>query len=220
MSRNDKKLNDVVLSYYDCLLRRADVNLLKGPCWLNDALVGFYFEYLNRKFQDADTNKSLFISPEMTQLLKLSDISEYDIFLEPINVSSSAFVFFPLNNCDSRVNAGGSHWSLLVFSRPEKICFHFDSSKGINRDIAKEFSRKIMDYLLGKGLGSFTEVNCPQQDNGYDCGLFVLCFTDILSYHIKDNKKIDKCNFDTVKNTVRSKRQSLLEFVNELSDNS
>ena len=35
---------EVVLSFGDSLLRRSDVELLRGCGWLNDRLIGFYFE--------------------------------------------------------------------------------------------------------------------------------------------------------------------------------
>jgi len=35
-----------VLSFHDSLLRQSDVALLHGTEWLNDKLIGFYFEYV------------------------------------------------------------------------------------------------------------------------------------------------------------------------------
>ncbi|KAG7208651.1 hypothetical protein KM043_014856 [Ampulex compressa] len=173
-----KASKDIVLSYYDCLLRRKDVNLLKGPHWLNDVIIGFYFEYLDRKFKKDGKNKLLFVSPELTQILKMTQPSEYSIFLDPINASSSSFIFFPLNNCDKVDVAGGSHWSLLIYSQLDKTCYHFDSCKPLNSVVGSEFSKNLMCYFSGKKENRFIEADCPQQANGYDCGLFVLCVAD------------------------------------------
>ncbi|KXZ55423.1 hypothetical protein GPECTOR_3g74 [Gonium pectorale] len=38
-----------VLDYFDVLLREADVELLEGPHWLNDQIVSFFFEYMERE---------------------------------------------------------------------------------------------------------------------------------------------------------------------------
>ncbi len=35
-----------VLSYHDTCLKESDVALLKGPQWLNDKIISFYFEYV------------------------------------------------------------------------------------------------------------------------------------------------------------------------------
>jgi len=36
--------NHVVLSFNDSLLHQTDVDLLDGPKWINDKIIGFCFE--------------------------------------------------------------------------------------------------------------------------------------------------------------------------------
>ena len=36
--------DEIVLSFHDSLLRRSDVSLLTDCGWLNDRVIGFYFE--------------------------------------------------------------------------------------------------------------------------------------------------------------------------------
>lgn len=208
--------NNIVLSYYNCLLRTTDVNLLRGPHWLNDVLIGFYFEYLDEKFNNPGREKLLFVSPELTQLLKMTDPLHYDIFLAPIHALNSSFIFFPLNNCDRKDAAGGTHWSLLVYSRVERTCFHFDSSRGFNTSVALEFSRNIMTYLLNEEERRFVEADCPQQDNGYDCGLFVLCLTDVISEHAIQYSKIASCEYSGVQDLVKQKRSRMIDLIDSL----
>ncbi|XP_043275985.1 sentrin-specific protease 8-like [Venturia canescens] len=209
----------VELSYYDCLLRKHDLDLLRGSHWLNDALIGFYFEYLQHKHDDSREGKReiLFISPELTQLLKLTEPQDYALFLEPLNAKECNYVLFPLNDCESRDAAGGSHWSLLVFSKKEKTSFHLDSCKGVNRKIALQFTNSIMDYFLGSSNTNFVEMpNCPQQDNGYDCGLFALCFAAIILQQVDKVSGVEKCKFDGVRSLVRTKRNELLDLIHGL----
>ncbi|KAK9302695.1 hypothetical protein QLX08_005416 [Tetragonisca angustula] len=182
--------NETVLSYYDCLLRASDVALLQGPHWLNDVIIGFYFEYLNETLNKNGKKEIYFISPELTQLLKMTDSSQYNIFLDPLNVSECKCIFFPLNNCDRKDAAGGSHWSLLIFCKQDKTCYHFDSSKGYN--------------------------DCPQQDNGYDCGVYVLSLADVITKHVLKTGRIDGCNYNQIKKLVHAKRTELLNLINDL----
>ncbi|KAK2580705.1 hypothetical protein KPH14_011335 [Odynerus spinipes] len=212
----NKNANEIVLSYQDCLLRNSDINLLKGPHWLNDTIIGFYFEYLDNHLNSPDKKEILFVSPELTQLLKMTDPMQYDIFLEPIGVHASKFIFFPLNNMDRKDAAGGTHWSLLVYSKPEETCYHFNSSKGYNESVALDFSKKLMLYIHPNSDETFVDIDCPQQDNGYDCGLYVLCFTDIVSRYALENGKVSGCNLDMVNISVRSKRRELLSLIEEL----
>lgn len=214
-----KASKDIVLSYYDCLLRRKDVNLLKGPHWLNDVIIGFYFEYLDRKFKKDGKNKLLFVSPELTQILKMTQPSEYSIFLDPINASSSSFIFFPLNNCDKVDVAGGSHWSLLIYSQLDKTCYHFDSCKPLNSVVGSEFSKNLMCYFSGKKENRFIEADCPQQANGYDCGLFVLCVADVISEYVLQNCILSNCRCSEAKDLVLTKRSVLLDLIDTLKKN-
>lgn len=140
----------IVLSFHDILLHRSDVDLLDGPYWLNDTVISFYFEYLEKVvFNKA--HDMLFVSPEVTQCVKMVETAEIRTFLEPLSVSKKKFVFFALNDNDTPDIAGGSHWSLLVYSKPENCFFHLDSSSGSNHNVAWEFASHLIPYLTNKG---------------------------------------------------------------------
>lgn len=213
MSRNE----EIVLSYHDCVLRQSDVDLLLEPNWINDTLIGFYFEYLGKKLESSNNSEILYASPELTQLLKLTDSSQLSIFLDPLDASEKKFIFFPLNNCENRDSAGGSHWSLLIFSKVENTFFHFDSFGSSNESIARYFARNLDRYLLRKEVGKFVEISCPQQENCVDCGLFVMCISDVLTEHVLKKSQIHGYNLDTVKRMVSGKRESLLELIKTLT---
>ncbi len=36
--------DEIVLSFNDSLLRKSDLRLLDDPGWINDKLIGFFFE--------------------------------------------------------------------------------------------------------------------------------------------------------------------------------
>ncbi|CAD6222131.1 GSCOCG00000745001-RA-CDS [Cotesia congregata] len=211
MSKQDK----IVLSYHDSLLRNSDVFLLKNSHWLNDAIIGFYFEYLEQTLESNDNSKNIkLFSPEVTQLLKMTD-QEF-----PFISTDMDYIFFPLNNCKNSDAAGGSHWSLLVYSKAEKTCFHFDSAHGNNNSEARSFGLKISKQLHGDEAARFKNVQCPQQDNGYDCGIFVLCFTDAILEHLKSSPSVETCNFSKVKSLGIDKRRKLLDLIKILSQES
>lgn len=211
--------SDVILSYYDSLLRQKDIELLEGPCWINDNIIGFYFEYLNmQKVKDSNCSESvLFVSPEVTQLVKLSFDVTYPVFLNPLKAKEKKFVFFPLNDSKSRNQAGGSHWTLLVFSEPEKTFFHLDSANIACQTEVKEFVKSLSKYLLGSNCPTnYIEVQCPQQSNGFDCGIFVMCFADVLLENIVNNSKIENCDYSRVNQLITQKRSDLLELIHQL----
>ncbi|KAK0077495.1 hypothetical protein PV325_003908 [Microctonus aethiopoides] len=209
--------DDVALSYHDCLLRNSDVKLLNGPYWLNDAVIGFYFEYLEKSIETECQYQIKFASPELTQLLKMLESNDYPAILNSTITNETDFIFFPLNNCDKVDDVGGSHWSLLIYSRAEKSCFHFDSFHGSNDTQAKIFAGKIMQYLLDMKSTNYKEISCPQQNNSYDCGIFVLCYAKIVLQHLKSHSKVEGCDLREVKSMANTKRSELLEIIKKLN---
>lgn len=140
----------VVLSFHEILLHQSDVELLNGPHWLNDTVISFYFEYLEKMIFSKEKDL-LFVSPEVTQCIKMVEASDIGIFLEPLQINTKKFVFFALNDNSSPDAAGGSHWSLLVYSQNENSFFHYDSSSGSNHDVAWDFASHLMSYLSKQG---------------------------------------------------------------------
>lgn len=98
-SRNPDTQNPVVLSFHESLLRNSDIHLLQGPYWLNDQIISFYLEYLE-KVVYADEDRFLFVSPEVTQCIKIVSAEEVPVFLEPLKANERQFIFFPLNDND------------------------------------------------------------------------------------------------------------------------
>lgn len=204
----------VVLSFHESLLRESDLEILKGPRWLNDILISFYFEYLEiEKFKN--NKQLLFISPEVTQCIKISSVSEISIFLDPLSADSKDFIFFALNDNVRTDCSGGSHWSLLVFSKPERTLFHFDSHVGSNYTQAKDFGFKLLKYFDLIQQGRIIEADCLQQSNGYDCGVHVLCNVEHVAKHCIQKNRVEGCGMlDSHK--VLNKRTEFLDLVKKL----
>lgn len=206
----------IVLSFHETLLRESDVDILRGPRWLNDTLISFYFEYLETvRFKDYPS--ILFVSPEVTQCIKVISPSEMSIFFNPLYASKKDFIFFALNDNEQADCSGGSHWSLLVFSRPEKVLFHFDSHAGSNYYQARELGNKLLKYFQIPSQASMIEPDTLQQTNGYDCGVHVLCNTELVAVYASLYRKITGCGMiDKLK--VLHKRTELLELIYDLKE--
>ncbi|XP_023023524.1 sentrin-specific protease 8-like [Leptinotarsa decemlineata] len=209
--------NATVLSYNESLLKESDVDLLKGPFWLNDTIISFYFEYLETDL--FRHNKSLlFVSPEVTQCIKVSPERELHVFLDPlVALTKRDFIFFALNDNELTDSSGGSHWSLLVFSRPERMMFHYDSSNNLNESQAIDLAEKILKYFSLPIQGKFENVPCLQQNNGYDCGVHVLCNAEQLASYAAHYGRIRGCPKLLYENVV-AKRWEVLDIIEKLKE--
>ncbi|KAH8297453.1 hypothetical protein KR044_012080 [Drosophila immigrans] len=203
------KSDPISLSFHDSCLRLSDVQLLRGPRWLNDQILSFYYEYLS--YVKYKNNKDLyFVTPEVTQCMKYMDDSELKMIFDENKVAQKSFIFFALNDNET-TEAGGTHWSLLVLSRPEKTFFHFDSYGNSNRDSSVELMNKVKD-LLGVRQAKFHPMRSLQQANGYDCGIHVICMTDHIAGYVNRYEVIEGLpllNMDT----VLSKRSEILKLI-------
>ncbi|XP_001640237.2 sentrin-specific protease 8 [Nematostella vectensis] len=176
---SDKEDRRIVLNFYESLLRKSDVALLEPGQWLNDNLIGFMFEYFEHvEFRDGSKDL-LFLSPGVTQLIKLTRGVELMAILEPLNLPKYQRVFFAVNNNEVKMSTGGSHWSLLVYCKRSNIFSHYDSLSEANSNAAKELANQVGLILKDPGP-SYEEALCPQQENGSDCGVYVIGITEHL----------------------------------------
>lgn len=206
--------NEIVLSYGESLLRENDVNLLTGPYWLNDTIISFYFEFLE-KVVFCNNHSFLFVSPEVTQCIKVSSQSQLAIFLDPlVQNQNREFIFFAVNDHDVLESSGGTHWSLLVVSIPEMMLFHFDSNQS-NFDNARVLGYKVATYFSFPLTGSVENALCLQQSNGYDCGIHVICNTEHLAHHASFYQQIK--NYPQLKpESINTKRSEILRIIDQL----
>ncbi|WP_245332201.1 Ulp1 family isopeptidase, partial [Bradyrhizobium sp. NAS80.1] len=78
------------------------------------------------------------------------------------------FLFLPMNDAD-RLNELGEHWSLLFVDRSDRqrpVAYHYDSVRGYNDNRAAKLAKRLSLSLKAADMA--------QQQNTYDCGVFVV----------------------------------------------
>ena len=200
----------IILDYHNSLLRQSDLLLLEPMQWLNDGIVGFWFEYLeNDLFGDRDD--ICFISPEVAHFIKLGSSQDSCAFLEPLNLNSKSLVLLPVNNSVSPDTPGGSHWSLLVYERKHQQFYHLDSVHQSNRAHAKSMVSKL---ALLPNDGKVIELPCTQQLNGWDCGILVCCHAElVLNHHPASIKLLPLLP----QSSASSQRSRMLQIISNLA---
>ncbi|XP_013386562.1 sentrin-specific protease 8-like [Lingula anatina] len=210
---------DMVLSFHDSLLRTSDVDTLVPGNWLNDNIIAFAFEYFEKvqfKLHEKDVS---FISPDVTQFIKLNCGDELGIFLEPLCLTSKKYIFLVVNDESSAARAGGSHWSLLMFSRPENTFYHHDSCNKSNTKSAKVVAMSIEIFLRATRKVQFKNEESPQQENTCDCGMYAICNTELLCKKHLDEDEVDLINTITPE-YVTKKRQEMVNLIHKLASTS
>jgi len=207
-------MGDVVLSYGDALIRKEELDILAGTGWLNDQIIGFYFEYLQTElFKDLE--KVSLIGPEVSQFVKLVSSAEVPSILGSMQLQEKELIIFAVNSMQDMLRAGGSHWSLLVYSRLREEWLHYDSSSNYNLSEAESLAKKVAATIDAKSSRVSSVNDCLQQKNGYDCGCFLLKHAEMLIHtFVKDNtlKCIPKLERDEVDGT----RKNLTKLITSL----
>ncbi|XP_074645267.1 sentrin-specific protease 8-like isoform X1 [Tubulanus polymorphus] len=209
----------VCLSYEDSLLRESDVKLLDPPNWLNDAIIGFCFEYFSN--EEFVNHPFSFVSPEVTQFMKFADVTELGLFLEPLDLPNKEAIFLAVNDNADVNHTGGSHWSLLLYHRRSNQFEHYDSSNGSNSTIAATLVHKIWTYLATECKPKYKEISdAPQQVNSHDCGVYCICFVQYLAQQLSPAADNDKTMKDAMSPAaVSAKRNEWKHLIWTLANN-
>ncbi|KAK4788256.1 hypothetical protein SAY86_019575 [Trapa natans] len=128
--------DEKILSYNDVVIRRSDLGILSGPCFLNDRIIEFYFSYLSSSFPTKDV---LLVTPPISfWIANCHDPDDLRGFVAPLKLDERSLVIFSVNDNDDVEKAeGGSHWSLLAYVREANLFVHQDSSGTMNEACAR-----------------------------------------------------------------------------------
>ncbi|KAG7159574.1 Mediator of RNA polymerase II transcription subunit 31-like [Homarus americanus] len=133
---------------------------------------------------------------QVTQLIKMGDANELPIFLDPLDARFKDYIFLPVNDNSSVIASGGSHWSLLVYSRFDNKWYHYDSQRGANYRDARCLVQRINTYLNRDIPASLIDAHCTQQDNSYDCGAFVMTYAHQTAAQAVQGTALGTCYVD------------------------
>ena len=95
---------------------------------------------------DLETNKILLVQPAMVQLLQLHEREHVKEQKKQLNIANYDWIFFPVNDRKDPMDGdGGSHFSLVIYSKKENRFFHFDPIRGLNRRSALDLMTNLLD---------------------------------------------------------------------------
>lgn len=135
---------------------------------------------------------TLILDPSVSHLVKKSN-SKDDVaeVRKKLKVDSYDFVLAAVNDRKDDSKEGGVHWSLLVYTRETDTFLHLDSLEPMNTEHAQQTAAK----LSGDTDVNIVQLRCRRQEQGVECGAYVLHYIDLICSMIRNNINIqnDRC---------------------------
>jgi sentrin-specific protease 8 len=169
----------------DVSLSREDVALLVPPRWINDQIITAAFELLRTRTHPGDERFYAVGASEAFMMAQLDDSTQLSALFASLKLETRELVLLPVSDHDEPDAAGGTHWSLLAFYRcgHHENFYHFDSLMGINFESAAHLARRVAP-LLGARDARVLVGPTPQQQNGYDCGMYAIVIAELCAGHV------------------------------------
>ncbi|MQL85839.1 hypothetical protein Taro_018348, partial [Colocasia esculenta] len=217
------KGDEKILSFGDVVLRRSDLDILRGPHYINDRIIEFFLCDLSTSTSLDDI---LHVPPSISfWIANCPDDDSLRDAVQPLKLQEKSTVLLTVNdNDDVTVAEGGHHWSLLAYDRRKNVFVHHDSLRGMNSSHAEKLYKRLKRFLgdLGSSAG-YVEGFTPRQENGYDCGLFVMAIAKlIVEWHVQrrelDEQWIPLVVDEVNASTVGQMREQILSRIEHLME--
>lgn len=182
----DKKLkncrkNDVVVEGFGLRIKKNDLETLKGLNWVNDEVINFYMNLLIDRSQDPNYPDTHTINTFFYPKLLKEGYDSIKRWTQKTDIFKKNYFMIPINN--------GIHWSLAVINFDKKVLEYYDSLeypgeeclKTLQKFLKAEYLDKKKSYLdLSRWKNTIIK-NIPLQENGSDCGVFMLVYAEYIS---------------------------------------
>ncbi|XP_047171108.1 ubiquitin-like-specific protease ESD4 isoform X1 [Vigna umbellata] len=193
-SANRRKI--LVAHEKSCIeVSREKFQCLRPGAWLNDEVINLYLELLKER-ERREPQKFLNCHFFNTFFYKklISGKNGYD-FKSVRRWTSQKKLGYGLHECDKIFVPIHKeiHWCLAVINKKEKKFQYLDSLKGVDTHVMKVLASYIVDEVkdkTGKDIDvsswekEFVE-DLPEQQNGYDCGVFMIKYADFYSRNLE-----------------------------------
>jgi sentrin-specific protease 1 len=210
----------VIRDKYQITIYKADFSRLSPGVWLNDQIINFYFEMISELHHNPLTAPkkkfhffNSFFYSKLTQnnVLNLALRKDYRTRR---NVFEVQLIFIP-------INIGNYHWVLVIVDMHQRKIKYYDSMfshkdgtricGNLLKWLSYESEHIFKEYF---NLDEWTTVlgnpGIPQQINGFDCGVFVIMFADLIS------RGLSVTSLDNLKTNIYRYKIALLIITGDL----
>ncbi|KAG2212662.1 hypothetical protein INT47_000639 [Mucor saturninus] len=182
-------VDNLILHYHDVVIRQSDLNTLAPGEWLNDTMLEFHMEFLERTFVPKDAHY-LFLRPGIVQLITFAEGDVMNLVPAlPKDMDGYEAIFIPVNDGDPAQANSGTHWSLLVYVRAVNSFYYYDTLRFNNLRNAEITCKRMQPLLRLDKSSQFIPATTPQQDNGSDCGVSVIAIIDYILHQLLKSRE-------------------------------
>lgn len=188
---NGPRTHEVVIDKFNIDMTRYKIGCLRRATWLNDEVVNFYMSMLQERDERLCTetpgrlSSHYFSSFFLTKLLERDTYNYSNVkrWTKKFDVLSKDKIFCP-------VNISNTHWTMAVVFVQRKEIVYYDSMSASGQRYLQALLRWIKDDAKDKKQIDLDvsewklidrQPNVPQQENGYDCGVFCITCADYVS---------------------------------------
>lgn len=175
----NKLTSAVVTSAFQIEITTRDLQTLCDGEWLNDNILDFYFSLIT-----VNNSSAFGWTTHFFTTLKLKGYQSVARWSKrkKVNVTTKDLILVP-------INIMGTHWALAAVNNKEK-CFQYFDSLSSNGNL--KALQILKDYMIQEGKKHNSTINfdsysmmknmpTPQQQNGFDCGVFTCMCANYLS---------------------------------------
>lgn len=179
----------LLFSFRDVDVYSHHLEFFRPRNWLDDSCLNLcqrLYESERGLTAQGDVSKVLLVDPAIISFIQLQvdDEQEYLEVVRGQGFDGYEWLFFPINDSIS-FSHSGSHWSLMICHWKSLTFLSVDSGGSTNRAAVECFAEKLAHW---RGLAKeplVIDVPCPRQSNGYDCGIYVILFSERIADFIR-----------------------------------
>lgn len=179
-----KRRDDLIVEENGIEIRVKDLETLKGNNWLNDEIINFYFQLIQRRSiaNKEQTNVKVYcFNTFFYKRLKEGGHKVLKRWTKKVDLFSLDLILIPVHL--------EVHWTLASISIENCTINYYDSMNGNNRECLQLLLEYLRDERKDKkgDILDTSKWTCnivkeiPQQENGSDCGVFTCKYAERLS---------------------------------------
>lgn len=174
-----------LLHYHSVSFYASDLKYVLPGEWINDNIICLVFEYLSQIYLQ-NTKEISLIYPSIIQLVLYSDAG----IITKDDFPNAKFIFLPINDSEE-----GDHWFLGLLDLLQSKLFIYDSMISDNSELIKKLVHKLQKAGIVSGKVKVVVINCQQQGNSDDCGIYLIMIT----CYLVNMMMTEPINFDIAK---------------------